>query len=118
MRPSISIIHIIVAVLVIIAGLLLILGILPLPEVGFIVGLVVAIIGLLLLAVPASSVRRLGLLLLVLGTYVTLRRADVIQMDIIRYIFGGILTAAGVFGIFQDMKGGDLKPVQDEEKVA
>ncbi len=116
MKLSAKIIHVSAAALLLLVGVLLVVDLLPLPEISFVVGLGSAVVGLILLAVPFGAVRRIGFISLILGTYVTLREADIVQLDYVRYGLGIVLIAAGLIGVLRDLKGGDLEPVQPKEQ--
>lgn len=115
MKSSARIFHLIAALALLAVGFLLVFDILNVPDMNFVIGLGSAVFGLLLLAVPISLVRRIGFIALILGTYITLKQADILRMDYIRYSLGFVLIAAGLLGVFHDVKGGEPESIPDEQ---
>lgn len=117
MKSSVRSIRIVIAVIMLVFGLLLLFNVVQLPEISFAIGLGTALVGLLLLAVPESAVKRGGLIALLLGTYITLREADIVQLDYIRIGLGCIFVVAGLVGVFYDLKGGESELALKEHET-
>ena len=95
--------HTVIDVFLIAFGILLLLGIIPLPEVSFFHGFVLAIVGILMVAVPTAMVRRIGFMTLLLGAYIVFRNVGFISTEYLRYGFACFLILAGSVSIAHDV---------------
>lgn len=94
--------HTIIDVLLIAFGITLLVGIVSLPEISFFHGLVLAIAGALMVAVPFGMVRRLGFLALLLGTYIVCRHVGFVSTEYLRYGLACFLLLIGSIGVARD----------------
>ncbi len=112
-------VHTAVDALLIASGFVLLLNIFPLPEIGLLYSLALAITGLLLISVPISLLRRVGFLALLLGAYLVFRLAGIISTEYLRYGFACFLLLVGVMGVVWDatQRSGDDNIEEEAESV-
>ena len=107
--------HTVIDAFLIAFGVLLLFGIIPLPEVSFFHGFVLAIVGILMVAVPTAMVRRIGFMALLLGTYIVFRSAGFISTEYLRYGFACFLVLVGSVSVAHDVMGAPKPTDLDEE---
>ncbi|HCR55450.1 TPA: hypothetical protein DIV49_00605 [Candidatus Saccharibacteria bacterium] len=107
--PPISI-RTIIDILLFLFGLTLAFGWITLPLVNFTYSFGLAIAGLFLLAVPFWPTRLLGLSVLLVGTYLVLRNADIISVQYLQY---GLACFLLVIALVDGVRGVINSPRKD-----
>lgn len=110
--------HTIVDVLLLAGSLALLFGWLTIPQLSLSYALPMAVIGIILVAVPLKFIRRVGFVATLVGTYSVLHDTGVISVEYLRYGLAGFLLLVATISIVRDAFASTQyePPLQEKEE--
>ena len=94
--------HTVLDVLLIGAGCVLAFGWIELPQFNPLYAIALAVAGVILVAIPVPTVRRLSIAAALLGIYLILRDTGMIDIPLLQYGLAFLLFVVGVMSIVRD----------------